>query len=212
MATRTAQKSFPLVAGCKSRAGWGPAALALILLAAPAPAGEGDGTCPAYPAAQRVKMQAALASERAFLSLPLRSRGGARRYESLSVTPPVRREAPQRINFIDDAIFSDIAAAGIEPAPLTTDAEFLRRVTLDLTGRIPTREQVEAFAADDSANKRAALIESLIGNGAFVAYWTLFFGNQFEVGSNYYNFIGIPGRNLFHQYLRDFIAQDRPYD
>lgn len=212
MATRKARKSVPLVAGRKSSASWYRAAWALILLAAPALAGEGDGTCPAYPAEQRAKVQAALARDRAFLSLPLRSRGGARRYQSLSVNAPVPRGAPQRINFIDDEIFAGIAAAGIEPAPLTTDAEFLRRVTLDLTGRIPTREQAEAFEADESTNKRTALIDSLIGSGPFVDYWTLFFGNKFEVGSNYYNFIGIPGRNLFHQYLRDFIAQDRPYD
>ena len=190
------------------------AAFVLAFFVIPAVAGEAasDGSCPAYPAEQRAKVRAAIERERAYVSLPLRSRSGARRYQNLSVEAPVRREAPQRVNFIDDEILSAIAAAGIEPAPLTTDTEFLRRVTLDLTGRIPTREQVEAFEANRSSNKRRDLIDSLIGSPAFVDYWTLYFGNQFEVGSNYYNFIGIPGRNLFHQYLRDFIQRDRPYN
>ena len=214
MATRTDRERSPLVAGPESPAAWGRAALALTLLVSPAFSAEGaaDGYCPAYPAAQRAKVKAALARERAFLSLPLRSRGGARRYQNLSVEPPIRREAPQRINFIDDEIFSELAAAGVEPAPLTTDAKFLRRATLDLTGRIPTREQVEDFEADENPGKRTALIDSLIGSPAFVDYWTLFFGDKFEVGSNYYNFIGIPGCNLFHRYLRDFVQRDRPYN
>src|SRR4051812_40131064 len=46
--------------------------------------------------------------------------------------------AAPRKNFIDDAIFSRMAAAGIKSAPIASDAEFLRRVMLDLTGRIPS--------------------------------------------------------------------------
>src|SRR5262249_44294974 len=51
-------------------------------------------------------------------------------------------------NFIDDSIFGRMVTAGIPSAPLSTDAEFLRRVTLDLTGRIPSAEDVQAFVAD----------------------------------------------------------------
>jgi hypothetical protein len=55
-----------------------------------------------------------------------------------------------RNNFIDDFIFGKIEAAGIYPAPLTSDAEFLRRVSIDLTGRIPTPEEVDLFLGDPS--------------------------------------------------------------
>src|SRR5262245_47240260 len=51
-------------------------------------------------------------------------------------------------NFIDDYIFTKMASAGIQSAPLASDAEFLRRVTLDLTGRIPSAADVDAFVAD----------------------------------------------------------------
>ncbi len=115
------------------------------------------------------------------------------------------------VNFIDDYIFGKMATDGVQPAPITTDAEFLRRVTLDLTGRIPAPEQADAFLKDDNPNKRAALVDSLVGSDPFIDHWTLFFGNLFEVTSGYYNFIGIPGRNLFYNYLRDFVARDRSY-
>lgn len=102
-------------------------------------------------------------------------------------------------------------AGGVQPAPLTSDQGFLRRVMLDLTGRIPTPEQVQSFLNDQGSTKRSALVNSLIGSEAFVDFWTKFFANQFQVTSVYYNFIGIPGRNLFHNYLRDFVERDRPY-
>src|SRR5438093_7904315 len=53
-----------------------------------------------------------------------------------------------RKNFIDDSIFSRMATAAIQPAHLASDADFLRRVTLDLTGRIPSGADVQAFIAD----------------------------------------------------------------
>ncbi len=64
---------------------------------------------------------------------------------------------------------------------------------------------------DRRETKRSWLILSLIGSDAFVDFWTKFFANQFQVTSQYYNFIGIPGGNLFHNYLRDFVERDRPY-
>src|SRR5262249_39849507 len=104
-----------------------------------------------------------------------------------------------------------MAADGVGAAPVSTDAEFLRRVMLDITGRIPKPDQVEAFLNDSNPGKRSALIDSLIASEAFVDNWTLFFGNLFQVTSGYYNIIGIPGRNLFNGYLRDFVSSDRSY-
>src|ERR1035441_9468502 len=49
---------------------------------------------------------------------------------------------------IDSYIFADFQANGIQPAPKTTDWEFVRRITLDLTGRIPTPDRVLTFVAD----------------------------------------------------------------
>src|SRR6476661_2984710 len=54
----------------------------------------------------------------------------------------------KRNNFIDESIFSRMASAGIQSAPVTSDLEFLRRVSLDLTGRIPSAADLDAFSAD----------------------------------------------------------------
>src|SRR5262245_58505622 len=59
-----------------------------------------------------------------------------------------------RKNFIDDAIFGRMATAGIQSAPLASDMEFLRRVTLDLTGRVPSGADVVRFINDPNPSKR----------------------------------------------------------
>ena len=62
----------------------------------------------------------------------------------------------------------------IQPSGLCTDAEFLRRVYLDLTGLPPTADDVRAFLADtrDARVKRDELIDRLIGSEEYVEYWT----------------------------------------
>ena len=59
----------------------------------------------------------------------------------------------------------------IEPADLSTDAEFLRRLQLDLTGRIPSPAEVEAFTSDGNANKRQLLIDRLLAGDEFASHW-----------------------------------------
>ena len=65
-------------------------------------------------------------------------------------------------NVIDDHIYSRLAALRIEPSPLCDDATFLRRVSLDVAGILPTDEEVRAFLADTSADKRDRLIDRLL--------------------------------------------------
>lgn len=125
---------------------------------------------------------------------------------------PRRGALPAYVNFIDDHIFGKMSADGVEPAPLSDDAEFLRRVSLDLTGQIPSVARMQSFLASGSSTKRADVIEELLKSPAYVDYWTLYFGNRFQVTSAYYQLIGIPGRNLFHQYLRRLVADDRPFN
>src|ERR1700728_1543012 len=64
-------------------------------------------------------------------------------------------------NFIDDYVFSKIEKDKVPHAPLSSDAEFLRRVTLDLTGRLPELDVVKKFLADKDPKKRETYIDSL---------------------------------------------------
>jgi len=118
-----------------------------------------------------------------------------------------------RRNFIDDEIFSRMASANIQPAPLATDEEFLRRVTLDLTGRIPSATDVTDFLLDPSSVKREGAIDALIASPEFTDKWTLFFGDLFQNNVNSQHVSrGIQGRDAFYLFLRDSVAQNKPYD
>lgn len=131
-----------------------------------------------------------------------------------AVTPPKGTPAfPTAVNFIDTEIFGKMQADGIAPTAVAGDEEFLRRVTLDLTGQIPDSATVQAFLADTSANKRATKIDQLLASDAFVDRWTMWVGDlvqNVQVSSNsreYYL-----GRNAYYNFIRDSIKNSKPYD
>ncbi len=117
-----------------------------------------------------------------------------------------------RKNVIDEILFDRMSSDGIASAPLTTDAEFLRRVTIDLTGRIPSPDEVTRFLQDANPYKREALVDSLIRTEEFTDKWTMFFGDLYKNSSNATNITRyIIGRESFHKYIRDSIAQNKSY-
>lgn len=175
-----------------------PRLLPLLLL--PCLLTASDTNCPRYPEQAYLQHQQELEYQRSSEAL---------------MKAPRRAAAAQAVasnNFIDDFIFNKMSSAGIAPAPLTTDQEFFRRIHLDLTGRIPTPEKVEAFLADSSAGKRATVISSLMNTDAFVDNWTQYLANKFEVTSGYYAEIPLDARNLFHWWLRESVKADKPYN
>ena len=121
---------------------------------------------------------------------------------------------PAAGGIIDRYIFEKIAQAGIAVAPPTTDIEFLRRVTLDLTGRIPTANAVQAFAADPAVDKRARLVDQLLAQSAWVDKWTMWLGDLLE--NNSFNSLGAnrypTGVNAFNIYIRASLTNGKPYD
>ena len=79
----------------------------------------------------------------------------------------------RRNNFIDEEILESLATLGLSPSPPADDATFLRRVYLDLTGRLPSASRVIQFLADKTPNKRSTLTDELLGSEEFTEYWTL---------------------------------------
>src|SRR5262249_58149714 len=65
---------------------------------------------------------------------------------------------------IDKFVADKLKAEGVTPSPLSSDAEFLRRVYLDITGHIPTAEKAAAFLDDRDPNKRAKLVDELLAS------------------------------------------------
>ena len=78
---------------------------------------------------------------------------------------------------LDRHIDAVLKREGLEPSRQTTDAEFLRRIYLDMTGTIPTPEEVLDFVDDGSSNKRSNKINELIGSKESIDYWTLLWVN-----------------------------------
>src|SRR5262249_44153401 len=119
-----------------------------------------------------------------FLSRVARSRreinNRAVKFGSLAARSAVTAgEIPQR-NFIDEEIFGKLAKQGVRSAPLSSDEEFLRRIYLDLTGRIPAPDDIRAFLADTGATKRDAAIDRLFDSPEFVDRWTLWMGDLLQ--------------------------------
>ncbi len=124
-----------------------------------------------------------------------------------------RFDVPVAVNYIDEEIFGAMSRAGIKAAPRSSDAEFLRRATLDLTGRIPDAATVQAFLADTAADKRDRMIDQLLASDAFVDRWALFYGDLFRSTAFADSGALFPaGRNAFHAYFQDAIRSRKPYD
>lgn len=124
------------------------------------------------------------------------------------VVPHVRR-----LNYVDDEIFGAMVAAKVTPAPLSSDSEFLRRVTLDLTGRIPDAATAAAFLADPSGDKRGRMIDALLASDAFVDRWAFFYDELFQntitaSGGKLY----ATGRNAWHAYFVDAVRSRKGWD
>src|SRR4051794_31851341 len=90
-----------------------------------------------------------------------------------AVNPPAGSAAvyPASVNYIDDEIFGKMKTDGIASAALSSDDEFLRRVSVDLTGQVPDPATVQAFLADTAADKRAKKIDALLASDGFVDRW-----------------------------------------
>ncbi len=120
-------------------------------------------------------------------------------------------QQPESWSRIDDLVAAKWKRMRIEPSGLASDAEFLRRAHLDLTGLPPSADAVRTFLADsrDSKTKRAAVIDSLIGTPDFVEYWTNKWADLLQVNAK---FLGGKGAESFRNWIRQEIADNTPYD
>ena len=120
---------------------------------------------------------------------------------------------PPVANFIDSDLFSAMSAAGIAPTAMAGDEEFLRRVSLDLTGQIPDAAAVTAFVNDTTTDKRSRKVDELLASDAFVDRWTMWFGDlvqNVQVSSATREFP--QGRNAYYTFIHDSIKANKPYD
>jgi hypothetical protein len=117
---------------------------------------------------------------------------------------------PPASNFVDDLVFSKLKTIGIPPSEIADDGTFIRRVTLDIAGRLPTASEMKDFMASKDANKRTALVDRLLESPDYAEFfankWSALLRNQRTQP------VYARGTYLFWQWIRDSIADNKPYD
>ena len=128
------------------------------------------------------------------------------------------RQVSSSTKHLDRYINAALKREGIQPSKMSEDAEFLRRVHLDLTGKIPTPEEVLDFLKDGSSNKRQKKIRELLGSAAYLDYWTGLWvnwligrredGDDRRIGLTYWVRDALTTNMPFNEFVQELIAAD----
>lgn len=112
------------------------------------------------------------------------------------------------VSVINDHLAAGWKVQGVEPSPLADDAEWLRRVYLDVVGHIPPVEVAEKFLADRDSRKREKLVDTLLDDPAYVRNWTVVWTNLL-IGRSDSRDVNRPALQKF---LRESFAKNRPWN
>ncbi|MBN2448139.1 MAG: DUF1553 domain-containing protein, partial [Phycisphaerae bacterium] len=115
-------------------------------------------------------------------------------------------------NPIDDAVAAVLKQHRIQPANLCSDEVFLRRVYVDVIGTLPQYDEVRAFLADDSPDKRTQLIGELLQRDEFADYWSLKWCDLLRVKAEFPINLWPNAVQAYHRWIRESIATNKPYD
>jgi len=121
---------------------------------------------------------------------------------------------PPANNYIDELVFAKLKDMRIQPSGLCTDEQFLRRVTIDLTGKLPTPEEYRAFMASDDPDKRAKRIDTLMNRGAFAEMMAVRWSEWLRIFTDTNPGSGtapIAGWN-YYQWILDQMLENTPLD
>ena len=113
-------------------------------------------------------------------------------------------------NFIDEHVFGKLRRFNIIPSELSGDAEFLRRICLDVTGRLPPADRVREFVSSRDPDKRDRLIGTLLNSTEYTEYWTYYFSELFRVYSGATG--NVEHALLYQDWVRNNLARNVPYD
>lgn len=120
-------------------------------------------------------------------------------------------EPPQPAGQIDEIVFAKLKSLGIQPT-LCSDAVFIRRAHLDLTGTLPPADEARAFIQNASPNKRIALIDRLLDQTAHVHYWTMKWCDVLRVKAEFPVKLWPNAAQAYHRWVWESIARNKPYD
>jgi hypothetical protein len=112
-------------------------------------------------------------------------------------------------NYIDHLVETKLRLLEIEPSPLSSDEEFLRRVFLDVIGKLPTPEEARRFLANTDPHRRDRLIDDLLERPEFADWWALKWTDR--LGCNQ-RFVGKIGAVKYHEWIREAMLSNLPED
>jgi hypothetical protein len=112
---------------------------------------------------------------------------------------------------IDGLVNAKLASLRIAPSPVCDDESFLRRVTLDLVGLLPTPEERAQFLADSAPDRRTRVVDALMARKEFVELWVMRWAEILQIRSQG-NEVSPKGAILYHQWLDRRIAANEPID
>jgi hypothetical protein len=128
---------------------------------------------------------------------------------TLPLGAPVSTLPPPK-NFIDEIVFKKLQTVGMPPSNISDDSTFLRRVTIDIAGRIPTVDETRRFLADKDPAKRDKLIDTLLDSADyadnFANKWSALLRNKRAAAQH------MRGNYAFHDWIRDSFIANKPYD
>ena len=132
----------------------------------------------------------------------------------IEILRPLSDEVPQEklrpnASFVDRGVDRVLATLRLPVSGPADDATFLRRVTLDLTGRLPSPEMVELFCNDVRSDRRALHVDRLLGSEAFNEYWTFQFAKLLRIHPQPQDELGA---KAYHNWLKEQVSDDVGYD
>lgn len=135
--------------------------------------------------------------------------------DTFTATIPVSDQTPQLPkpkNFIDQEIFDQLSLMGLPPSGGINDNVFLRRVTLDIAGRLPTLEETDSFVASKDPDKRSKKIDELLNSTDYGDYfagkWAGVLRNKVNRGRPWVE----RDSHAFYAWIRSSLIENKPFD
>ena len=135
----------------------------------------------------------------------------ARRHDLARLQVPTLNTNSSQLSSIDSFIDAKLRSASIQPAPLTDDYAFLRRVTLDVLGVIPSPEQLDAFTRDKSKDRRARAIDRLLAEPGWADHWVSYWQDVLAENPGILKPM-LNNTGPFRWWLHDSFADNKPMD
>jgi len=115
------------------------------------------------------------------------------------------------LNYIDTHVHEKLHKLRVIPSEVCDDSVFIRRIHLDLVGRIPTPEERSAFLKDTNPKKREAIVNQLIETKDFTEIWVMKWAELLQIRT-FKNQVSYKAALLYHNWLRERIASNRPFN